>query len=48
MLKVTCIVGSSHSNGSCAYLVDTLIKGISNPAVVVNKYCVSDKAKSIK
>lgn len=42
MLKVTCIVGSSHSNGSSAYLVDTLIKGINNTAVEVKKYCVSD------
>lgn len=42
MFKVTCIVGSSHSNGSCAYLVDTLIKGINNPAVEIKKYCVSD------
>lgn len=42
MFKVTCIVGSSHSNGSCAYLVDTLIKGINNPAVEVKKYCVGN------
>lgn len=26
MLNVTCIVGSSHTNGSCAYLVDALIQ----------------------
>lgn len=42
MKKVTCIVGSSHSNGSCAYLIDTLIKGISNPAVTIKKYCVGE------
>ncbi len=42
MLKVTCIVGSSNSNGSSAYLVNTLVKGINNPAVEVKKYCVSD------
>ncbi|MGN0805047.1 MAG: flavodoxin family protein [Candidatus Coproplasma sp.] len=42
MVKVTCIIGSSHSNGSCAYLINTLIKGINNPAVEVKKYCVSD------
>lgn len=42
MLKVTCIVGSSHSNGSCAFLIDTLIKGIYNPAVAVRKYFVNE------
>jgi multimeric flavodoxin WrbA len=42
MLKVTCIIGSSHTNGSCAYLVNTLIKGINNHSVEVKKYCVSD------
>lgn len=40
-MKVTCIVGSPNPNGSCAYLVDTLIKGIAAPAVAVKKYCVS-------
>lgn len=40
MTKVTCIVGSSHTNGSCAYLVDMLIKGIENPYVEVRKYFV--------
>lgn len=42
MLKVTCIVGSSHTNGSSAYLVDTLIRGINNPAVTVKKYCIGE------
>lgn len=42
MLKVTCVVGSPHSNGSCAYLVDALIKGINNSTVAVKKYCVGD------
>ncbi|MDE6585345.1 MAG: flavodoxin family protein [Clostridia bacterium] len=42
MLKVTCIVGSSHSNGSCAYLVDKLINGINNSAVAVKKYFVNE------
>jgi len=42
LLKVTCIVGSSHSNGSCAYLVDTLIKGINNPDIEVKKFCVGE------
>ena len=42
MTKVTCIVGSAKANGSCACLIDTLIKGINNPAVVVKKHCVSE------
>lgn len=42
MKRVTCIVGSPHSNGSCAYLVDTLIKGIDDPTVVVKKHCVGE------
>lgn len=42
MKKVTCIVGSPHKDGSCAYLVDTLINGIDNPAVTVKKYCISE------
>jgi len=42
MLNVTCIVGSSHTNGSCAYLVDALIKGINNSAVAVRKYFVNE------
>lgn len=41
MLKVTCIVGSIHLNGSCAHLIDTFIKGIENSAIV-KKYCVSN------
>ena len=42
MFNVTCIVGSSHTNGSCAYLVDALIKGINNSAVAVRKYFVNE------
>lgn len=42
MVKVTCIVGSPHSNGSCAYLIDLLIKGTNNTAVTVKKYCVGE------
>lgn len=42
MKQVTCIVGSPRPNGSCAYLVDTLIKGINNSTVVVKKYCVGE------
>lgn len=42
MLKFTCIVGSSRTNGSSAYLVDTLIRGINNPTVTVKKYCIGE------
>lgn len=42
MKQITCIVGSPRTNGSCAHLVDTLIKGINNSAVIVKKYCISE------
>ena len=42
MKQVTCIVGSPNQNGSCAYLIDTFIKGINTPAVNVKKYCVGE------
>lgn len=42
MKKITCIVGSTHKNGSCAYLVDTFINGIDNPAVTVKKYNINE------
>lgn len=42
MRKITCIIGSTHTNGSCAYLIDTLIRGINNSAITVKKYCISD------
>ena len=42
MLKVTCIVGSLNSNGSCAYLIDTLIKAIDKPDIAVRKYCIGE------
>lgn len=40
MIKITCIVGSARANGSSAYLVDTLLKGVGEGAEV-KKYCVS-------
>lgn len=43
-MKVTCIVGSPNSKGSCAYLVDTLINGIENPSVNIKKYFISEIA----
>lgn len=42
MLKVTCIIGSPHTNGSCAYLVDKWINGIDASTAVVKKYCISE------
>ena len=42
MVKATCIVGSARNNGSTAYLVDTLIKGIQEHGICTKKYCVSD------
>ncbi len=41
ILKVTCIVGSPNINGSCAYLIETLIKAIDDPAVEIKKYFIS-------
>lgn len=40
MAKVTCIVGSPHANGSCAYLIETLLSGINNPSVTVKKHFI--------
>ncbi|MCD8041121.1 MAG: flavodoxin family protein [Clostridia bacterium] len=41
MLKVTCIVGSARDNGSTAYLIDKLISGLSNKAIV-KKYVMGN------
>lgn len=40
-MKVTCLVGSPRHNGSCAYLTDTFINGLSKD-VQVKKYCVGN------
>ncbi len=44
MIKITCIVGSPDSKGNCAYLVDTLIKGIDNSAANIKKYFIREIA----
>lgn len=51
MLKITCIVGSPKNNGSCAYLIDTLIKGIGTASIkkynigeIKMNYCLGCKA----
>lgn len=42
MLKATCIVGSARSNGSCAYLADTIIKGMNESDISAKKYCIGE------
>ncbi len=41
-MKATCIVGSARNNGSCAYLIDTLISGMKAAGIQTVKYCISD------
>lgn len=42
-MKATCIVGSARSNGSCAYLIDTLIRGLKQAGVETVKYCIGEQ-----
>lgn len=42
MKKVTCIVGSARHNGSCAYLINTLEKGLTESGIAVKKYYIGD------
>ena len=41
-MKVTCINGSPRSNGSCGYLIDRFVKGITVNNAQIVKYCVGD------
>ena len=41
-MKATCIVGSARTNGSTAYLIDTIIKGMNQAGVETVKYCIGD------
>lgn len=41
-MKVTCINGSARNNGSCAYLIDSFIKGIRKNDSIIVKYCLGD------
>lgn len=43
MMKITCLVGSARTSGSCAYIVDTFIKGVkeNNDDIEIKKYNVS-------
>lgn len=42
-MKATCIVGSARSNGSTAYLIDTIIDGMREAGVTVTKYCIGEE-----
>ena len=41
-MKITCINGSARNNGSCNYLIDCFIKGITEKNSEIVKYCVGD------
>lgn len=41
-MKATCIVGSARSNGSVAYLIDTVIKGLKENGCEVKKYNIGE------
>ena len=41
-MKAICINGSAKNNGSCAYLIDSIAKGMSESGIKIVKYCVSD------
>lgn len=41
-MKVTCINGSARNNGSCAYLIDSFIKGITTANAHIVKYCAGE------
>jgi multimeric flavodoxin WrbA len=42
-MKATCIVGSARSNGSTAYLIDTMIKGMDKAGIESKKYAIGEK-----
>ena len=42
MLKATCIVGSARANGSCNYLVDSVIRGMQESGIETKKYCIGE------
>lgn len=41
-MKIVCINGSACNNGSCNYLIDSFIGGITSDTAEVVKYCVGD------
>ena len=42
IMKATCINGSARNNGSCAFLIDSIAKGMRESGVEVVKYCAGD------
>lgn len=42
-MKATCIVGSARSNGSTAYLIDTIADGMHEAGIAVMKYCIGEE-----
>ena len=42
-MNITCLVGSARNNGSCAFIVDSFIKGVekNNTDVEIKKYNIS-------
>lgn len=42
-MKATCMVGSARSNGSTAYLIDTIAKGMTEAGIAVKKYCIGEE-----
>ena len=42
MAKAVCIVGSARSNGSTAYLVDTMMRGMWESGIETEKFCVGE------
>ncbi len=41
-MKAVCIVGSPRSKGSCAYLIDTMIKGMEEAGIEAEKFSLGE------
>lgn len=41
-MKVTCIIGSARNNGSTAYLIDSMIRGMQESNIEIARYCIGD------
>jgi len=42
-MKATCLIGSARSNGSTAYLIDTIAAGMCEAGIAVTKYCIGSE-----
>lgn len=42
-MKATCLVGSARSNGSTAYCIDTIIRGMQEAGMQTSKHCIGEK-----